>query len=278
MRRYLVLIGGILLIGFCFLNNETESVIEKSPAFLSSTENTHSDKADGNNANNQSVESNASSATQANKVSSNDVFNAGKLARLCAVVPRSNNELKEWIAKAHSDNEPFEYINDMQERFERCAERSRINVPYINLLLQAARLGSDNAVAELWTIGDTEFSKQPSSFNKAPSSFNRKSLQLFTIERYKLANSSAITGGEQSILLLIKAYQHYDPETKAQNLIKSLAFAQYAVNVLKNGQVYQKAYWFQDKLTDTLSDEDIFKAQQITDELLEKHKSYNNNL
>jgi hypothetical protein len=204
-------------------------------------------------------------------ISAAELYQAGRLSRSCVGVPLSDAELNDWVTQAYQDNEPFEYVNDMQERFEICASNHIVKEPYIDLLMQAAKKGSDKAILELWAIGDVEFAIQPSSYNKDPSEYTPSTLELFKVERYQLANSLALTGGEHALLTLIKAYQHYDPETKRQNLVKSLAYAEFAINVLDKGDIYQKAFWFKNKLTKQLKYEDTLKAQLLTNELIEKY-------
>lgn len=215
------------------------------------------------NYNQEVIEEQPTSATK--------LYQAGRLSRSCTGVPSFDSELSEWVTQAYEDNEPFEYVNDMQERFVICTTHHQTSESYIDLLLQAAEKGSDEAVSELWKIGDVEFAMQPSLYNKDPSEYTPSTLELFKAKRYQLAKAIALTGGEHSLLALIKANQHYDPETKKQNLVKSLAYAEFAINVLDSGEIYQKAFWFKERLTEQLLYEDVLKAQLITDELMENY-------
>ena len=53
--------------------------------------------------------------------------------------------------------EPDEFIEDVLFRFERCSQFNFISDDFVELLIKAIKLGSENAVTELWTISDREY-------------------------------------------------------------------------------------------------------------------------
>jgi hypothetical protein len=203
--------------------------------------------------------------------------------RQCWNVPLDEPALEAWLQQATQGHQTPEQIFGMQERFAQCqqpfpATTNQSNEPntsqqpalqhnYLNLLLQAAALGSDAAVQQLWTIAEPELVQQL-QLTDLPRDEKIKRKQQFKQQQYQLAAAVAQAGGEQAALMLIRGYQHYDPATGGQSYDKALAYIDFLLHRSRNNDIYSQLQWQRDKLLTRMTEAEISQAQHMTEQFL----------
>lgn len=201
------------------------------------------------------------------QLSANQILELATELRLCKSVPKSDSELSVWLDEANSVGEPNEYIEDVLARFDLCSKQPNVEYNYIDLLLIAAEQGSDDAVSLLWAIGEQEYFE-----NLGQEQLSREARiaarVAFTYKKYDLAHKVALQGGEQSLEKLVKGYQHFDPATNGQSYYKSVAYANYAMAITRNNDLYRKVDWIKQRLLNNMSNYDQDQAQMMTEKLL----------
>lgn len=198
-----------------------------------------------------------------------------KKQRRCNSIPKTKDKLDEWLINANEVGEPSEYIEDVLSRFEHCLQHKFKHDNFLAPLIEAIKLGSDNAVEEFWTISEKEF-------------FNSKNLLVrdreeivtqraeFNRLKYQFSKNVALTGGEQAILRLIKGYQHYDPDSGNSNYVKAIAFANYGLAITQNNEFYLKLDFIKQRILKGMDTEELQQAQTLTKSLLEKFYNQQN--
>lgn len=195
-------------------------------------------------------------------------FQLAKQIRDCRNIPANEDQLSTWLMQAQENGEPQAYLDDVLTRYETCKSLNIPNTNYIGLLITAAKQLNDNAISELWSIPFQEYS----SVLQLPEQTRAEQIQAkteFVKLKYELAHQSALQGGELSLQHLVKEYQNYDPNTHLPNLVKALAYANFALSVTQDNDLYRKMDWFKQKLESKLSYNDVEQAQAITSELIE---------
>lgn len=187
--------------------------------------------------------------------------------RNCRNIPSSKDALALWLERSQQNNEPQTYIEDVLARFEQCSNLHLSGTNYIHLLIMAAEQYSDIAVSELWSISDREYFKVM-KLTKSPRPKKISARQGFLQKKYDLAQALALTGAELSLQRLIQGYQNYDPETGHPNVIKALAYANFALYITDNNELYRKVDWIKHKLEDNLSFEAKEQAAQLTEQII----------
>jgi hypothetical protein len=203
--------------------------------------------------------------------------------RQCWNVPLDEPALEAWLQQATQGHQTPEQIFGMQQRFAQCqhpfpATTNQSNAPntsqqpaqqhnYLNLLLQAAALGSDAAVQQLWTLAEPELVQQL-QLTDLPRDEKIKRKQQFKQQQYQLAATVAQAGGEQAALMLISGYQHYDPATGGQSYDKALAYIDFMLQTSRNNQIYSQLQWQRDRLLTRMTEAEISQAQHMTEQFL----------
>ncbi len=207
--------------------------------------------------------------------------------RQCWNVPLDEPALEAWLQQATQGHQAPEQIFGMQERFAQCLQQltttaNQSTEPnaspqpalwpnqqqnYLNLLLQAAALGSDAAVQQLWTIAEPELVQQL-QLADLPRDEKIKRKQQFKQQQYQLAAAVAQAGGEQAALMLIRGYQHYDPATGGQSYDKALAYIDFMLHRSRNNDIYSQLQWQRDRLLTRMTEAEISQAQHMTEQLL----------
>jgi hypothetical protein len=187
--------------------------------------------------------------------------------RRCRAIPKTQDELDDWLNKANEAGETYEYIEDVLSRFERCSQISFISDDFVKLLVKAIKLGSDNAVTELWAISDKEYFQ-----SKGLVELNREEIIEQRIKfnklKFQLSESIALTGGEQSILRLVKEYQYYDPDSGNPNYLKAIAYADFGLKIVEDNDIYLKLNFIKQRISQNMEFHDIEQAQVLTEKLL----------
>ena len=88
--------------------------------------------------------------------------------------------------------------------------------------------------------------------------------------KYRLSESVALTGGEQSILRLVKEYQNYDPDTGNPNYLKVIAYADFGLKIVEDNDIYLKLDFIKQRIHQNMEFQDIEQAQMLTEKLLNK--------
>lgn len=206
----------------------------------------------------------AAAATQFNTQA---LFETARELRLCKSVPKSAAELSLWLDNANRVGEPNELIEDVIARYEQCLKHAGEAQNYVVLLLKAAEQGSDEAVSELWAMGDAEYFDSLGFKH-----LNRDQLiaerLAFTQKKYDLAHIAALLGGEQSLERLITGYRHFDPVTHGQSYYKSVAYADFAMSTTRNNDFHRKVDWIKQRLLNSMSNDEVEQAQSLTEKLL----------
>jgi hypothetical protein len=189
------------------------------------------------------------------------------------------------LQQATHGHEVPEQIFGMRQRFTECqqhfaAQKRQSTDPmasstpqqqpehYLALLLQAATLGSDDAVQQLWTLSEPELVQQL-QLTSLPRDKKIKLKQEFKQQQYQLAAAVAQAGGEQAALLLISGYQQYDPATGGQSYDKALAYIDFMLETSRNNDIYAQLQWQRDKLLTRMTEDEIGRAQHLTAQLLQ---------
>ncbi len=194
------------------------------------------------------------------------LFEAKEIRR-CNTIPKTQDDLDDWLSKANEVGEPYEYIEDVLFRFERCSQFNFRSDDFVDLLFKAIELGSDNAVAELWAVSDREYFQ-----SKGLDEFNREDIieqrVKFNKLKYRLSENIALTGGEHALLRLVEGYQNYDPDTGNPNYIKAIAYADFGLNIVKSNDVYLKLDFMKQRISQSMDLRALEQAQKLTESLL----------
>lgn len=201
------------------------------------------------------------------QLSANQILELAIELRLCKSVPKSDSELSVWLDEANSVGEPNEYIEDFLARFDLCSKQPKVEYNYTDLLLIAAEQGSDDAVSLLWAIGEQEYFENVGKVQLSREA-RIAARVAFTHKKYDLAHKVALQGGEQSLEKLVEGYQHFDPATNGQSYYKSVAYANYAMAITRNNDLYRKVDWIKQRLLNNMSNYEQDQAQMMTEKLL----------
>lgn len=190
-----------------------------------------------------------------------------KEIRRCKSIPKTQEELELWLTNANAVGEPNEYIEDVLSRFELCSQSHFTFDTFVEPLIKAAKLGSDNAVAELWAVSEKEYfvSKGLLELNTEETIEHRIE---FNKLKYQLSENLALRGGEQAILNLVKGYQYYEPESGKSNNLKALAYADFGLKITKNNELYLKLDFIKQRISKNMDSQQLQQAQMLTDNLL----------
>lgn len=188
-------------------------------------------------------------------------FQLAKQMRDCRNVASSEQELAEWLDKALLNQEPQAYIDDVLARYDQCSSLFLPNTNYINLLINAAEADHHQAIAMLWSVSENEYFTlmKLQGLTRAEHIAHRK---LFLKTQYKFAQIAAQQGCGQSLLNLIKGYQHHDPELNAPNVTKALSYAYYALDVIEDNDIYRKVDWIKQQLENKLTSKQLSDARK----------------
>lgn len=190
-----------------------------------------------------------------------------KEIRRCKFIPKTQQKLELWLTNANAVGEPNEYIEDVLSRFELCSQSNVSFDTFVEPLVKSAKLGSDNAVAELWTVSDKEYlvSKGLLELNTEEAIEHRIE---FNKLKYQLSENLALRGGEQAILNLVKEYQYYDPKSGKPNHLKALAYADFGLKITTNNELYLKLDFIKQRISKNIDLQNLEQAQVLTDTLL----------
>ncbi|TMN84545.1 MULTISPECIES: hypothetical protein [unclassified Pseudoalteromonas] len=196
------------------------------------------------------------------------LFEAKEIRR-CNTIPKTQDELDDWLSKANGVDEPYEYIEDVLSRFERCSHSNLISDDFVEQLVKAIKLGSDNAVTELWAISDKEYFQSKGLFELSREETIEHRIK-FNKLKFELSESIALNGGEQSILRLVKEYQNYDPDSGNPNYLRAIAYANFGLEIVEDNDIYVKLDFIKRRITQNMEFQDIEQAQVLTEQFLSK--------
>ncbi|MFC4701729.1 hypothetical protein ACFO4O_16355 [Glaciecola siphonariae] len=192
-----------------------------------------------------------------------------KEIRRCNKIPNTEDELDVWLTNANEVGEPDEYIEDVLYRFERCSQLNFVSDDFVELLIKAIKLGSDNAVSELWAISDKEYFHSKGLVELSREDTIEQRIK-FNKLKYQLSESIALTGGEQAILRLVIGYQNYDPESGNPNYLKAIAYADFGMKIIEDNDVYLKLDFIKQRVSHNMEYQGLQQAQALTESLLIK--------
>lgn len=200
---------------------------------------------------------------------------SGIALRQCRNIPKTEDELDSFLTQATEKREPFQYIEDIANKFELCSRVSNTEQNYIQLLIDAANEGSIDSLNEIWKIPETEYFDvmKIDSNSKEDVILNRKA---FAKTKYRLAEKLALNGNEEAVLKLVAAYQHYDPVEQRPNYVKSLGYADFGLQTTQDNEYYLKLNWFKQRMLSNSSQEEVESASSITEQLLKKAMHHEN--
>ena len=204
-------------------------------------------------------------------LSSQQLLESAKNIRRCKGVPKTKNELTVWIDKATSIGEPYEFIEDVSSRFALCSDLKHEEHNFIKILLLAIEKGSDDALNELWAVSDIEYFESTGVDTTSKQAVFEHRVK-FTNMKYALAQKLAMNGGEKSQLRLIKGFQNFDPATLQPNIVKAVAFAEYAMQTTNNNEFYLKASFIKNNLMNKMSALQLEQAEDLTQRLISVHR------
>lgn len=206
------------------------------------------------------------------KPTTEQLLSSAKTIRRCKGVPKTQDELNAWITEANSLGEPYAYIEDVSSRFDVCSAVNRDNDDFIKILLSAIEQGSDDAVEELWSVADAEYFESL-GLTDQPSDVKARQRANFVKMKYELAHKIALTGGEKSQLRLVKGYLHFDPAIKRSNIVKSVAYAEFAMQTTTNNEFYLMLAYIKKNCLKRMTVNQIVKAEQLASKLLENNEN-----
>ena len=204
-------------------------------------------------------------------LSSHQLLESAKSIRRCKGVPKTRDELTVWIDNATSIGEPYEFIEDVSSRFTLCSELKNEEHNFIKLLLLAIEKGSDDALDELWAVSDIEYFESTGVDTSSKQAVFEHRLKFINM-KYAFAQKLAMNGGEKSQLRLIKGFQNLDPATLQPNIVKAVAFAEYAMQTTNNNEFYLKVSFINNSLLNKMSALQIEQAEDLTQKLLSVHR------
>ena len=204
-------------------------------------------------------------------LSSHQLLESAKNIRRCKGVPKTRDELTVWINKATSIGEPYEFIEDVSSRFALCSELKNEEHNFIKILLLAIEKGSDDALNELWAVSDIEYFESTGVDTTSKQAVFEHRVKFINM-KYALAQKLAINGGEKSQLRLIKGFQNFDPATLQPNIVKAVAFAEYAMQTTNNNEFYLKVSFIKNNLLNKMSALQLEQAEDLTQRLISVHR------
>ncbi len=237
----------------------TEQLDVKESQYLPETAHTRS-----GNTNEQSAKS---TDPQPN---TSEIYKVAKLAFSCRNIPANENELADWIDSANQNNELPRLIESVTSRYENCVNVDR-NTSYVDLLLEASKKGSDDAIDILWFLNNKDLI-QGLGLESLSRDELVEQLTNFTVEKYEITEKTALLGGEKSMLRLIQGYRQFDPATQGQSFEKSLAYTYLLLETTSDDDNYRRADWFKASLQKRMTLDEISHATVLADELLLKYQ------
>lgn len=189
--------------------------------------------------------------------------------RKCKNIPKTKDALDTFLDLAIENGEPFQYFEDVLHRFERCKQYSHIDQNYIQILIVDADKGSIDSLNEIWKIPEAEYFEVMGINSASREDIILKRLELAKV-KYRLAQKLAISGNDEAVLKLVKSYQSYDPISQSPNYVKSLAYANFGLQMTQDNDYYLKLDWFKQSILKNSSPEEIESANSITEQLLKK--------
>ena len=187
--------------------------------------------------------------------------------RKCKNIPRTEHALDAFLYRANANDEPFQYIEDVLNRFEICKQYAHIKDNYVQTLIDSADNGSIDSLIEIWKTPAAEYFEAMGidTTSREDIIFDRKE---FVKTKYRLAQKLAISGSDEAVLMLVKSYQSYDPVSQKPSYIRSLAYANFGLQMTQDNDSYLKLNWFKQRILDNSSPEEIESAFSITERLL----------
>ncbi|MDA8621954.1 hypothetical protein N9L48_04825 [Psychrosphaera sp.] len=210
---------------------------------------------------------NNNNTSNTSSLSSQQLLESAKNIRRCKGVPKTRNELTVWIDRATSIGEPYEFIEDVSSRFALCSELKSEEHNFIKILLLAIEKGSDDALNELWAVSDIEYFESTGVDTTSKQAVFEHRVKFMNM-KYSLAQKLAINGGEKSQLRLIKGFLYVDPATLQPNIVKAVAFAEYAMQTTNNNEFYLKVSFIKNNLLNKMSALQLEQAEDLTQKLL----------
>lgn len=168
------------------------------------------------------------------------------LARHCRNIPRTEDAFSAFLEKAYRNQEPDAYIDSVAEQYVKCKSLPDIDHQYIKWLLVHAKRGDTEALRELWKVSDAEIIQHGKPSVSAETMKDKKA--AFSLSKYEITEHAAWAGNEEAILILVKAYQHYDPKLGLPNYVKALAYVYWGNVNIQDNSLALRLSWYQDKL------------------------------
>ncbi|MEC4087923.1 hypothetical protein [Pseudoalteromonas rubra] len=203
---------------------------------------------------------------QVQAVSPEALFMEAVQVRQCRNVPRTDKAFNQWLDEALSRDEVHEIVETMKARYQRCLGDTNRDENYVEKLMQAAQMGSDEAADTLWRLAPTEV-HQALKFSTLTRDEQVARMKAFTAQKYQVTEQVALLGGEKAILQLIRGYQYLDPDTGGQDYIQALAYSHYFLQTRQDSEVYSRVEWTRQYLEQRMTLDEITRAQQLANEL-----------
>ncbi|MCO7187549.1 MULTISPECIES: hypothetical protein [unclassified Pseudoalteromonas] len=194
------------------------------------------------------------------------LFKQAMQIRQCRNVPRTDKAFNQWLDEALSRDEVHTIVETMKARYQRCLGDTNRDENYVEKLMQAAQMGSDEAADTLWRLAPTEV-HQALKFSTLTRDEQVARMKAFTAQKYLVTEQVALLGGEKATLQLIRGYQYLDPDTGGQNYIQALAYSHYFLQTRQDSEVYSRVEWTRRYLEQRMTLDEITQAQQLANKL-----------
>lgn len=186
----------------------------------------------------------------------------------CLHAPLNEADLNSKVANAEQANESPEFIARLQQRFIQCNGVSlKERQEFYYFMQQAAQHGFVPAQESFASL-NAEFFMRSQNMQDLPRAEYIASRDKFINE--KLAYLKAAT--EHGSLYATKqlAYLYNSQNYGSNGLLKAYAYNQVILSLTDDNTLYNRYQWFQEKLAQRLSQEEIGQALNITEQILEK--------
>lgn len=201
-------------------------------------------------------------------MSEDELFRQAVNARKCRDVPKTKAELDNWRTSATANNAPSERIARVLNAFEPC-QGIDAAYDYMTSFKLLAQQGHEQAVWQFWQLTEEEVLRLKGIQNADTEAIiaARKDFQL---SKYQLAEQQLLLGSERAMMRLMSAYRYLDPNTDAQNFIRSLALANLVMTLTDNQDNYRRADWHKQLLESRMPNNDIQSASELAEEIAAK--------
>lgn len=188
--------------------------------------------------------------------------------RKCLHAPLNITDLSNKVSRAEQANESPEFIAGLQQRFVQCEGVSlKERQEFYYFMQQAAQQGFVPAQESFASL-HAELYMTSQNKQDLPRADYIASRNKFVSEKLFYLRAAAERGSLYAVKQLANLYnsQNYG----SNGLVKAYAYNQVILSLTDNNTLYNRYQWFQERLAQRLSIEEVSQALNITEHTLEK--------